>query len=79
MFGGSKYQAIFRSRWRAVLWSAGVLMTAYCTVPSEDGSDPALEMAAAAAGQVADHQRQGEQAERRHVNPWALPPEQQHH
>ena len=31
-----KYQAIFRSRWRALIWSAGVLMMAYCTVPSPE-------------------------------------------
>ena len=31
-----KYQAIFRSRWRALIWSAGVLMIAYCTVPSPE-------------------------------------------
>ncbi|GEM_PF-410992 len=78
MFGGSKYQAIFRSRWRAVLWSAGILMTAYCTVPREDGSDPTLEIAAAAAGQIAGQQQREEEAPR-HVNPWALPPEQQTH
>jgi hypothetical protein len=34
MFG--KYQNVFRSRWKALWWAAGVLMTAYCTVPSPD-------------------------------------------
>lgn len=29
-----KYENIFRSRWKALWWAAGVLMTAYCTVPA---------------------------------------------
>jgi hypothetical protein len=32
----NKYQNIFRSRWRALGWAAGVCLTAYCTVPSAD-------------------------------------------
>jgi hypothetical protein len=32
----NKYQNIFRSRWKAVWWAAGVCLTAYCTVPSAD-------------------------------------------
>ena len=39
MFG--KYQAVFRSRWRALFWASGVLLTAYCTVPSQEESDGA--------------------------------------
>jgi hypothetical protein len=31
-----KYQNIFRSRWKALWWAAGVCLTAYCTVPSAD-------------------------------------------
>ncbi|MCB2065512.1 MAG: hypothetical protein KDE15_02600 [Erythrobacter sp.] len=73
---GSKYQAIFRSRWRALIWASGVLLTAYCSVPREDGSDPGVELLGAAV-QVAGHGQQ--QEEQHHVNPWALPPEQQHH
>ena len=34
MFG--RYQNIFRSRWNALFWAAGVLTTAYCSVPSSD-------------------------------------------
>jgi len=72
-----KYQAVFRSRWRAVLWSMGVLLTAYCTVPAENGDSDAGEIAALAAmaGKRAGHQQESAH----HVNPWALPPEQQHH
>ncbi len=39
MFG--KYQAVFRSRWRALLWASGMLLTAYCTVPSPEETDAA--------------------------------------
>lgn len=31
-----KYQAVFRSRWKALWWAAGVCLTAYCTVPVAD-------------------------------------------
>lgn len=37
MFGfGPKMSAVFQSRWKAVTWSLGILMTAYCTVPMAD-------------------------------------------
>jgi len=32
----NRYQAIFRSRWKALMWAAGVCLTAYCTVPSAE-------------------------------------------
>ena len=32
----NKYQNIFRSRWKALWWAAGVCLTAYCTVPSAE-------------------------------------------
>ena len=34
MFG--TYQGVFRSRWKALWWAAGVMVTAYCSVPSDD-------------------------------------------
>ena len=34
----NKYHAVFRSRWKALWWAAGVCLTAYCTVPSADQS-----------------------------------------
>ena len=37
MFGyGTKMNQVFRSRWKAVTWSLGILLTAYCTVPAVD-------------------------------------------
>ncbi|MEO6716802.1 MAG: hypothetical protein ABIM50_06085 [Novosphingobium sp.] len=30
--------SVFTSRWKALWWSAGVLLTAYCSVPSAEES-----------------------------------------
>lgn len=42
----NKYQNIFRSRWKALWWAAGVLLTAYCTVPSAEhkSSSPPIKL-----------------------------------
>jgi hypothetical protein len=53
----NKYQNLFRSRWKALWWAAGVCLTAYCTVPSPK---PA-----------AQQQQQAAQP-KHHANPWAL-------
>ncbi|MEO6152308.1 MAG: hypothetical protein ABIT09_01530 [Croceibacterium sp.] len=53
----AKYHAVFRSRWRAAMWACGVLLTAYCTVPSAEQTERKEEKARAA---------------HRHVNPWAV-------
>jgi len=34
-----KYQAVFTSRWKALIWAAGICLTAYCTVPSQEQSE----------------------------------------
>jgi len=34
-----KYQAVFTSRWKALIWAAGVCLTAYCTVPSREQTE----------------------------------------
>jgi len=54
---GPKIRNVFRSRWHALFWSAGVLLTAYCSVPSPDdaGRDDAAQVAAKPS----------------HKNPWA--------
>ena len=72
----SKYAPIFRSRWRALFWCACVLLTAYCTVPSEEGGDPAMEFVEGAARMAGEHSGQDEAAEPHHVNPWALDPDE---
>ncbi|HUQ13891.1 MAG TPA: hypothetical protein VM055_06410 [Novosphingobium sp.] len=33
---GPKMNTVFASRWKATWWAAGVLLTAYCSVPSPD-------------------------------------------
>jgi hypothetical protein len=73
MFFGPKITTVFASRWKALAWSAGVLLTAWCSIPSkdEDGAqsakvDPALAVVAglmgASAATSADSQ----------VSPWAI-------
>ena len=46
---GPKLNTVFQSRWKALFWSLGILVTAYCTVPSADednGQDIAKPVAA---------------------------------
>lgn len=31
-----KLTTLFQSRWKALIWSLGILATAYCTVPAAD-------------------------------------------
>jgi len=53
---GPSMKSVFRSRWRALWWCAGVLLTAYCSVPSPDddaGKAPVVK------------------SDQAHVNPWA--------
>ncbi|WP_159868567.1 hypothetical protein [Novosphingobium sp. 9U] len=48
---GPSMRTVFRSRWRALWWAAGVLVTAYCAVPSPDddrSAKPAVHQQAAA-------------------------------
>ena len=46
---------VFRSRWRALWWAAGVLLTAYCAIPApEPGAQP-----------------EATQTPARSTNPWA--------
>ncbi|MGN6497158.1 MAG: hypothetical protein ACTHK5_07430 [Tsuneonella sp.] len=65
----TKYQNVFRSRWKALIWAGGVLVTAYCTVPSPDQDNsaalPFFDTGAKGSGSHAAH---------KHVNPWALDP-----
>jgi len=35
----NKYQGVFRSRWKALMWAAGICLTAYCTVPSQEETE----------------------------------------
>ncbi|PEQ11576.1 hypothetical protein B2G71_15715 [Novosphingobium sp. PC22D] len=60
---GPRITTVFRSRWNAIFWSLGVLLTAYCSVPSQDETDDGASLA-----KLAGHQ---EPAKAEHVNPWA--------
>jgi hypothetical protein len=56
---GPKITTVFRSRWNALFWSAGILLTAYCSVPApEDTDQPDVQPQTAA--QTGDHR-----------NPWS--------
>jgi len=59
----NKYQNIFRSRWKALGWAAGVCLTAYCTVPSADQTQKKQD--------AAHHHKA--------ANPWALHKASGHH
>jgi hypothetical protein len=61
LFFRPKLNTVFASRWRALLWAAGILLTAYCTVPAADGMKHQL--------------REKQEADQfAHRNPWALDP-----
>lgn len=55
---GPKLNTVFASRWKAVLWSFGVLLTAYCTVPAADSVRT-------------DGHRKDAAAAPQHKSPWA--------
>lgn len=46
MLFGPKLNTVFKSRWNALFWAAGVLLTAYCSVPSPDTQDDTAQTAA---------------------------------
>jgi hypothetical protein len=57
---GPRMNTVFASRWKALIWSAGILLTAYCSVPSRDETV------------AADAAAQSEAAKHAHHNPWAI-------
>lgn len=46
---GPKLNTVFASRWKALWWAAGIMMTAYCSIPSSDDTDSSAAPAKAAA------------------------------
>jgi hypothetical protein len=60
MFFGPKLTTVFASRWNALIWAAGILATAYCSVPSAEETESAKKTAAAQQAQ--------------HRSPWAKDP-----
>ena len=57
MFGARTSQ-VFTSRWKALLWSAGVLATAYCTIPATDNESVAASTKQSKTGQPSDQELQ---------------------
>ena len=41
LFPGPKLNTLFASRWKALAWGAGVLLTAYCSIPTREESEQA--------------------------------------
>ena len=50
---GPKLNTVFASRWKAAMWSVGILVTAYCSIPAADKvqENSAAKVARAAAAQ----------------------------
>jgi hypothetical protein len=65
---GPRITTVFRSRWNALFWSAGILATAYCSVPDESGQRGTQRIVKAAASL-----KDGQQDTSKPKNPWALP------
>ena len=54
---GTRITQVFANRWKAVTWSLGILLTAYCTVPSPE--------------QTQKQEAKAAQASAAHKSPWA--------
>ena len=66
---GPRLNTVFASRWKALLWAGGILLTAYCTVPSPEetaGADQSAQVLAQAMGQAPEHAEQAKP-----YDPWA--------
>ena len=61
MFFGPKLTTVFPSRWKALMWSAMVLMTAYCSLPAADEAQ-----------QTAEQSSKSDTGP--HKSPWAVDP-----
>jgi hypothetical protein len=65
---GPRLNTIFASRWKALWWAAGILMTAYCSVPNDDDKpDPLVDLAVSMVKPAASATPSPQQ----HANPWA--------
>lgn len=58
---GPKITHVFRSRWHALMWSAGILLTAYCSIPTPDAGDTASTDQAQQARADTEQAKQAEQ------------------
>jgi hypothetical protein len=73
MFLGPKITTVFASRWKALAWSAGVLLTAWCSIPSndDDGAKSAKVDPEVVAGLMGDSAATSADS---HASPWAITP-----
>ena len=55
---GARTSQVFTSRWKALIWSAGVLATAYCTIPDAQDDTAATS---AKPGQPSEQELQAQQ------------------
>ena len=71
---GPKLNTVFASRWKALIWAGGILLTAYCSVPSPEESAEADEsvQALAQAMDQAVGQAQAPAEPTAPPDPWAL-------
>ena len=72
MMFGPRLNTVFASRWKALFWAAGVMVSAYFMVPrAEDGEDSAQPSSAAVAAvaQIAGGEAVGPTAPA--ASPWA--------
>lgn len=46
---GLGIRKVFRSRWNALWWAGGVMLTAYCSVPRADAPAPGTKQQASSA------------------------------
>lgn len=49
MFFGPKLNTVFASRWKALMWAGGILLTAYCSIPAADEARQDADQKVAAA------------------------------
>ena len=68
---GPRLSTIFASRWKALWWSAGIMLTAYCSVPGAEKPGDASKAADIDVPQlVGKHGKM----HHKHANPWAATP-----
>ena len=51
---GPRITTVFASRWKALWWAGGIMLTAYCTIPSADEPSTSDQAAAAQAAKQID-------------------------
>lgn len=58
---GVRTTQVFTNRWKALVWAAGVMLTAYCSIPAADEDTATPGATAAKPGQPSDQEVQAQQ------------------